>query len=448
MFIRIPWLITRKKILFHSISDVLIIFFLNKYLFSSFLVFAEDIKIFTLTFLPFWLLFSYIFGRYSYNELNLEKNYITIFFKLYLIALVTSLLSIIFVFIISFNINLNNYIHFDKVILIYTSFSSLILNFLELPIIWRFIKISKRKEKWLFIGSKIKFNVLSNELDFSRKQIKLIFKDLNSEFSDIKLSEIKGIFFENYNNIDFKKLLYFQNKDIKFISLEGLCENFLQRFPPDILTTEFMIRGNFNISRKSLQLRIKRIGDISFSFLLLFFTSPLIIIAGTLIYLEDRKNIFYKQERVGINENLFTIYKLRTMKFNAEEGVAKWSSKDDKRITRIGKFLRKSRLDELPQLLSVIKGEMSLIGPRPERGIFDKELNKVIPFYKTRYFIKPGLSGWAQVNYPYGASINDSKIKFSYDLYYLRNFSLLLDFLILFKTIKIVFLRRGSIASK
>ena len=276
----------------------------------------------------------------------------------------------------------------------------------------------------------------------------MIFKDLNSEFSDIKLSEIKGIFFENYNNIDFKKLLYFQNKDIKFISLEGLCENFLQRFPPDILTTEFMIRGNFNISRKSLQLRIKRIGDISFSFLLLFFTSPLIIIAGTLIYLEDRKNIFYKQERVGINENLFTIYKLRTMKFNAEEGVAKWSSKDDKRITRIGKFLRKSRLDELPQLLSVIKGEMSLIGPRPERGIFDKELNKVIPFYKTRYFIKPGLSGWAQVNYPYGASINDSKIKFSYDLYYLRNFSLLLDFLIFFKTIKIVFLRRGSIAAK
>ena len=120
-------------------------------------------------------------------------------------------------------------------------------------------------------------------------------------------------------------------------------------------------------------------------------------------------------------------------------------AENDKRITNLGKFLRKSRLDELPQLICVIRGEMSLIGPRPEREVFDYELKKIIPFYSSRYFVKPGLSGWAQVNYPYGASIEDSKKKLSYDLYYLKNFSVWLDFLILFKTIRMVFLRRGSL---
>ena len=132
------------------------------------------------------------------------------------------------------------------------------------------------------------------------------------------------------------------------------------------------------------------------------------------------------------------------MNSKAENGKAKWASLNDKRVTKVGDFLRKSRLDELPQLICVIRGQMSLIGPRPEREVFDKKLKKIIPFYSSRYFIKPGLSGWAQVNYPYGASIDDSKKKLSYDLYYLRNFSTWLDFLIFFKTIRLVFLRRGS----
>ena len=219
----------------------------------------------------------------------------------------------------------------------------------------------------------------------------------------------------------------------------------IQRLPLDLLTSKYLIKGNFKIYKKTLQLRIKRIGDLVLSLILLIFTSPLIMIAGLLNYLEDRKNIFYMQERVGINQSHFTLYKLRTMKSNAENGQAKWSTLNDKRVTRIGKFLRKSRLDELPQLICVIRGEMSLIGPRPEREVFDNKLKKIIPFYSSRYFVKPGLSGWAQVNYPYGASIDDSKKKLSYDLYYLKNFSVWLDFLILFKTIRMVFLRRGSL---
>ena len=160
-------------------------------------------------------------------------------------------------------------------------------------------------------------------------------------------------------------------------------------------------------------------------------TSPIIIVAAILIYLEDRESIIYKQERVGINQSIFTIYKLRTMRLNSESGKPIWASKLDSRITNIGRLLRKYRIDELPQLFCVIKGEMSLIGPRPERAEIDEKLKKCIPHYNNRYLIRPGISGWAQVNYPYGASIYDSK-KLSFDLYYLKNFSIWFD-LILFK---------------
>ena len=136
------------------------------------------------------------------------------------------------------------------------------------------------------------------------------------------------------------------------------------------------------------------------------------------------------------------------MKLNAEKDGPQWSVKNDNRITKIGKLLRNFRIDELPQLICVIKGEMSLIGPRPERYEIDQKLINFIPHYNLRYLIKPGLSGWAQVNYSYGASLNDSKKKFSYDLFYLRNFSLWLDFLILLKTIKLVILKRGSVPLK
>ena len=135
---------------------------------------------------------------------------------------------------------------------------------------------------------------------------------------------------------------------------------------------------------------------------------------------------------------------LRTMKVNSEKHGAKWSSKKDPRITSIGKFLRKTRFDELPQLICVVRGEMSLIGPRPERPEFDKDLEQKINHYSVRKWIRPGLSGWAQVNYPYTSSIKDSEIKVSYDLYYLRNFSFWLDILILFKTIKMLIHVKGS----
>jgi len=197
-----------------------------------------------------------------------------------------------------------------------------------------------------------------------------------------------------------------------------------------------------------VKLFLKILIDKILSLIFIILSSPLLIISFIFIYLEDGFPIFYSQTRNGLGETKIKILKLRTMKVSAEKLGPQWSKKNDPRITKIGKIIRKLRLDELPQLLLVIKGEMSLIGPRPERPEIDKELKNKISHYKVRYLIKPGLSGWAQVNYPYGASIKDSEIKLSYDLYYLYNISFWIDFLILLKTIKLVFNAKGAIPKK
>ena len=157
------------------------------------------------------------------------------------------------------------------------------------------------------------------------------------------------------------------------------------------------------------------------------------------IYLEDGGPIIYSQIRTGYKGKKIRIYKFRSMIKNAERTGAQWSNKEDKRITNVGKIIRATRLDELPQIISVIRGQMSLIGPRPERPEIEERLLNTIPYYKFRNILKPGISGWAQVNYPYGSSVDDTKNKLSYDIYYINHISLFLDILILFKTIKTIF---------
>ena len=154
--------------------------------------------------------------------------------------------------------------------------------------------------------------------------------------------------------------------------------------------------------------------------------------------------LFYTQERIGRNGKPFQIIKLRTMIVNAEEDGVKWAKKNDKRITKFGMFLRRSRLDEVPQFYNVLKGDMSVIGPRPERPFFVNELARIIPFYETRHIIKPGLTGWAQVKTRYGSSIDDSLIKLQYDLYYIKHRSVFLDFNIAIKTLSTILYYRGQ----
>ena len=183
----------------------------------------------------------------------------------------------------------------------------------------------------------------------------------------------------------------------------------------------------------------KRIYDLIFSGLGLFLVSPLLPVVAVLIKRDSSGPVFYKQLRVGENEVEYFIYKFRTMGQDAEQQTgAVWAQKNDPRVTKIGQFLRKTRLDEIPQLYNVLKGDMSFIGPRPERMAFVERLKETIPFYSTRHFVKPGVTGWAQVCYPYGASDEDALEKMRYDLYYIKNYSIFLDFRIIFDTIRVV----------
>lgn len=163
------------------------------------------------------------------------------------------------------------------------------------------------------------------------------------------------------------------------------------------------------------------------------------------IKLDSPGPVIFKQKRVGENEKIFVLYKFRTMRNDAEKGSgAVWAKKNDPRVTRIGKFLRKTRLDELPQLFNVLKGDMSFVGPRPERPEFVEKLKEIIPYYSERHFVKPGVTGWAQVRYPYGASVEDAVEKLRYDLFYIKNLSMFLDLYIVFETFKVVLFGRGS----
>lgn len=188
-----------------------------------------------------------------------------------------------------------------------------------------------------------------------------------------------------------------------------------------------------------VQLLTKRIFDVCVSLLLLLFSFPILILTASLIKLESRGPVFYRQERVGLNGQTFMLVKFRSMYQDAEEdGVPRWAAENDSRVTRIGGFIRKTRIDEIPQIFNVLKGEMSFIGPRPERPFFVEELRKEIPHYMERHRVKPGISGWAQLNYPYGASTEDAKEKFQYDLYYIKNYSLFLDLIVLIQTVRVV----------
>lgn len=179
----------------------------------------------------------------------------------------------------------------------------------------------------------------------------------------------------------------------------------------------------------------------------LFFTWPFMLLTAIIIYLDDGRrtgtSVFYKQERVGLNGRLFKIVKFRSMRPDAEKDGAKWASKNDDRVTRIGHFIRKYRIDELPQLFNVFRGEMAFIGPRPERPEFVEKLIREIPYYNQRHNVKPGLAGWAQLNYPYGASVEDSMEKLKFDLYYVKHQSLMLDILILIRTVEVVLFGKG-----
>ena len=190
---------------------------------------------------------------------------------------------------------------------------------------------------------------------------------------------------------------------------------------------------------------VKRLGDIAVSLTLMIMTLPLMLITALLIKLDSPGPLLYRQERTGLHGKPFTLLKFRSMTADAEAaGKPQWAQKRDPRVTRVGAFIRASRIDELPQLLNVLHGEMSMIGPRPERPVFVEQLAEAIPLYNHRACVRPGLTGWAQVNFPYGASIEDAREKLAYDLYYVKNRGMLLDMVILLSTVRVILFREGA----
>ena len=189
----------------------------------------------------------------------------------------------------------------------------------------------------------------------------------------------------------------------------------------------------------------KRTFDVSVSALLLFAVWPLMLATALAIKIDSAGPVIYRQRRVGLNGKDFSVLKFRSMRSDAEaDGQAQWAKVNDRRITRVGSFIRKTRIDELPQLLCVLKGDMSFVGPRPERPEFVSELAASIPYYSERHRVKPGITGWAQVNYSYGASVDDAREKLKYDLFYTKHHGLLLDLMILVKTVRVVFWGEGA----
>lgn len=239
-------------------------------------------------------------------------------------------------------------------------------------------------------------------------------------------------------------LMQLRLKGIPVYRLPDIWETLYHKLPPSLLEDEwFTFSKGFRLVSSNTNQKIKRSTDTIVTMLLFVLLFPIMVLVGLMIKLDSPGPIFYSQLRTGLNGQPFRVYKFRSMYQDAEKQGAQWASQRDSRITRVGHWLRLLRIDELPQIWNVWRGEMSLIGPRPERPEFDVKLKEAIPYYELRYLVKPGITGWAQVLYPYGASIEDAYEKLSYDIYYMKNYSLWLDLVIAFKTIKVVLLGKG-----
>jgi exopolysaccharide biosynthesis polyprenyl glycosylphosphotransferase len=281
---------------------------------------------------------------------------------------------------------------------------------------------------------------LKGIVEYSPKQIYQIIKDEN--ISEIVIATYNS---ENITPEIYRDLITLLEGGFSIKEYAQVYEDMTQRVPVQFVGKDFYKYFPFSRSNQNkMYLFFHRFFDLlisSVGLLIGLLLLPLIVL-GNLI--ANRGPLFYIQERIGKNGHLFRIIKYRTMVKNAEQNGAVWSKKGDVRITPFGKFLRSTRLDEMPQFLNILKGEMSLIGPRPERPHFVRQLSQTLPFYETRHIIKPGLTGWAQVNTRYGSSVDDSLLKLQYDLYYIKHRSFFLDANILVKTLSTVIFFRGQ----
>jgi len=303
--------------------------------------------------------------------------------------------------------------------------------------------LEKRQDSGFIIAGYVDMNEGPSLIDTAIRRQDI--RNLPQHVIDLEVSEVVLALEERRNSLPVADLLTIKTTGVHVNDLSSFLERETGRVDLDSVNPSWFIFSDGFSSWRRLSTLFKRGFDIFLSFLLLLLTGPVILLFALLIKLESRGGSFFVQERVGLYGQKFKILKLRSMRADAEVGgQAIWASENDPRITRIGRFIRKVRIDELPQAWSVLKGEMSFVGPRPERPQFVDDLQTKMPFYAERHIVKPGITGWAQINYPYGASIEDSRHKLEYDLYYAKNYTPFLDLLIILQTIRVVLWPEGA----
>lgn len=268
--------------------------------------------------------------------------------------------------------------------------------------------------------------------------------DLGRFVENLGVSEVVLALEERRNALPLKDLLRVKTMGVHVNDFSSFMERETGRVDLDSLNPSWLIFSDGFSSGRMVSSAAKRLFDIAASGLLLLLTLPVIALFALLVKLDSKGPAFFRQTRVGLYGQTFDLIKLRSMTADAEKDGAKWAERNDPRVTRVGKFIRKVRIDELPQVWTVLKGQMSFVGPRPEVPRFVSDLEQELPYYAERHMVKPGITGWAQINYPYGASIEDARHKLEYDLYYAKNYTPFLDLLILLQTLRVVLWPEGA----
>lgn len=261
---------------------------------------------------------------------------------------------------------------------------------------------------------------------------------------NLAASEVVLALEERRNALPLKDLLRVKTAGVHVNDFSSFLERETGRVDLDTLNPSWLIFSDGFSSSRAVSSAAKRLFDIFVAGLLLLLSFPIILLFAVLVKIDSKGPAFFRQSRIGLFGQNFDVIKLRSMTVDAEKDGAKWAQANDPRVTRVGKFIRKVRIDELPQVWSVLKGEMSFVGPRPERQEFVDKLDDVLPYYAERHMVKPGITGWAQINYPYGASIEDSRQKLEYDLYYAKNYTPFLDLLIMLQTLRVILWHEGA----
>jgi sugar transferase (PEP-CTERM system associated) len=273
---------------------------------------------------------------------------------------------------------------------------------------------------------------------------RLAIHDLGRFVENLGVSEVVLALQERRNALPLKDLLRIKTKGVHVNDFSSFIERETGRVDLDTINPSWLIFSDGFSSSRMFSSAVKRIFDITASLILLALTLPVIVLLAGIVKLDSKGPAFFRQQRVGLYGEPFTLIKLRSMRTDAEKDGAKWAEENDPRITPVGRLIRKLRIDELPQTWSVLKGQMSFVGPRPEVPKFVDSLEEEIPFYGERHMVKPGITGWAQINYPYGASVEDSRRKLEYDLYYAKNYTPFLDFVILLQTVRVILWPEGA----